>query len=93
MKEKFLTMLLAFMLSMTAFAQKINCTGTVLDEQGEPVIGASVVQKGNSTVGTVTDLDGRFTLSVDPGSTLVISYIGYDTREVKASAGGGKCHP
>lgn len=73
---------------MAAFAQKTNCTGTVLDEQGEPIIGASVIQKGNSSVGTVTDLDGRFTLSVDQGSTLVISYIGYDTKEVKAIGGG-----
>lgn len=89
MKEKSLTLLLAFiMMSITAFAQKITSKGTVLDELGEPVIGASVVCKGKGSVGTVTDLDGHFTLSVDPGTILVISYIGYDTKEVPASSGG-----
>jgi TonB-linked SusC/RagA family outer membrane protein len=55
-------------------------TGTVSDSQG-PVIGASVVEKGTSN-GTVTDLDGNFTLNVKPGATLVISYIGYTTQEI-----------
>ena len=55
-------------------------TGTVSDSQG-PVIGASIVEKG-TTNGTVTDLDGNFTLNVKPGATLVISYIGYTTQEI-----------
>ncbi len=55
-------------------------TGTVSDAQG-PVIGASIVEKG-TTNGTVTDLDGNFTLNVKPGATLVISYIGYTTQEI-----------
>jgi len=55
-------------------------TGTISDSQG-PVIGASVVEKGTSN-GTVTDLDGNFTLNVKPGATLVISYIGYTTQEI-----------
>ena len=55
-------------------------TGTVSDAQG-PVIGASIVEKG-TTNGTVTDLDGKFTLNVKPGATLVISYIGYTTQEI-----------
>ena len=55
-------------------------TGTVSDSQG-PVIGASVVEKG-TTNGVVTDFDGNFTLNVQPGATLVISYIGYTTQEV-----------
>ncbi len=59
-----------------------DCTGVVLDDQGDPVIGASVVIKGSST-GSITDIDGRFTLkNVPQGSTLVISYIGYTNREV-----------
>ena len=56
-------------------------TGTVVDAQG-PVIGASVVEKG-STNGVVTDFDGNFTLNVKPGATLVFSYIGYETQEVR----------
>ena len=56
-------------------------TGTVVDAQG-PVIGASVVEKG-TTNGTVTDFDGNFSLSVNPGATIVISFIGYETQEIK----------
>ena len=56
-------------------------TGTVVDAQG-PVIGASVVEKG-TTNGTVTDFDGNFSLSVKTGATIVISFIGYETQEIK----------
>ena len=83
-QRKFFLVLLSFMMmSATALAQKHTYTGTVVDDQNEPVIGASVVQKGTSN-GTVTDFDGNFTVSVDEGSTLVVSYIGYITQEVKA---------
>ena len=64
-----------------AFAQNLNVTGTVIDDLGEPVMGASVVQKG-TTNGCTTDLDGNFTLSVPKGSTLVISFVGYTSQEV-----------
>ena len=57
-------------------------TGTVVDASG-PVIGASVVEKGKSGNGVITDFDGNFSLTVSPGATLVISYIGYETQEVK----------
>ena len=56
-------------------------TGSVVDAQG-PVIGASVVEKG-TTNGTVTDFDGNFSLTVKPGATIVISFIGYETQEIK----------
>ena len=56
-------------------------TGTVVDAQGA-VIGASVVEKG-TTNGTVTDFDGNFSLNVNPGATIVISFIGYETQEIK----------
>ena len=75
-------MLLAFFfMSVTAYAQKQTYSGVVLDSKNEPVIGASVVQKGTS-VGTVTDYDGNFKLSVAPGTTLVISYVGCKPQEV-----------
>ena len=61
--------------------QDRKVTGTVVDAMG-PVIGASILEKGTSN-GTVTDLDGNYTLSVKPGATLVISYIGYKTQEIK----------
>ena len=60
---------------------KKKVTGVVNDAMG-PVIGASVMEKGTSN-GCVTDLDGNFQLSVNPGATLVISYIGYVTQEIK----------
>jgi len=56
-------------------------TGTVVDAQG-PVIGASIMEKGTSN-GAITDFDGNFSLSVKPGATIVISYIGYETQEIK----------
>ena len=61
--------------------QTKKITGTITDAQG-PVIGASVVVKGTSN-GVATDFDGNFTLNVSQGQTLVISYIGYLTKEVK----------
>lgn len=56
--------------------------GVINDEQGETIIGASVIIKGEDT-GTTSDMDGRFTLEAPEGATLVISYIGYHTQEVK----------
>jgi TonB-dependent SusC/RagA subfamily outer membrane receptor len=60
---------------------KITVTGTVSDSDG-PVIGASVLEKGQSANGTVTNADGEFSLSVEPNATLVISYLGYATQEI-----------
>ena len=67
-----------------AVVQQANkVTGTVKDALG-PIIGASVMEKGTSN-GTITDLDGKFSLNVRSGATLVISYVGYKPKEVKAS--------
>ena len=66
--------------------QKTQVTGKVSDSTGEPVIGASVIQKGTS-IGTITDIEGNFSLSVSSGSTLQISYIGYVSQEIKAVSG------
>ncbi|MBR0195602.1 MAG: TonB-dependent receptor [Paludibacteraceae bacterium] len=60
---------------------QIAVQGTVVDDKGEPVIGASVVVRG-TTEGTVTDIDGHFALSVAQGAKLVVSYVGYKTTEV-----------
>ena len=72
--------------AMEVVQQQINVSGVVKDAMG-PVIGASVVEKGNPANGTITDMDGNFSLTVKPGTTLVISYIGYKTQEVQAVAG------
>lgn len=60
-------------------------TGTVVDAKGEPIIGATIKVKGSST-GTVTDIDGNFSVEAKPGVTLEISYVGFKTTEVKAGA-------
>ncbi|WP_036879243.1 SusC/RagA family TonB-linked outer membrane protein [Xylanibacter oryzae] len=84
-KKRYLILLLTLLVSITTFAQKSTYKGVVVDNHGDPIIGASVVQKGTST-GTVTDLDGNFSVSTDAGSILSISYIGYKTKEIKVSS-------
>ena len=69
---------------MTEQLQTQIVNGLVVDVNGEPVIGASVVEKG-TTNGGITDINGKFTLNVKPGSTLQISFVGYQTQEVKAT--------
>ena len=72
--------------SMLAMAQG-KVTGKVVDADGEPIIGASVVVKGTSN-GSVTDMDGNFTVpSVPQGGTLVVSYVGYRTQNISVTGG------
>lgn len=70
----------------TANQQQIKVTGAVVDETGEPVIGANITLKNSPSVGTITDIDGNFTINVPAGSKLVITYIGYVSQEVAASS-------
>lgn len=78
-------MLLAFSLQLQAQGGGgITVKGTVVDNNAEPLIGASVVVKGNTSLGTVTDFDGNFVLKVPSESTtLVVSYVGMTSREVR----------
>ena len=82
--SRFLFAMLSLLLSATVMAQSPKLTGTVVDASGDPIIGASVVAK-DATQRAVTDMDGVFQIPVGEGTTLVISYIGCQTREVKAS--------
>ena len=77
-----LAALLSFCMAVVAFAQQGAVKGKVLDEQGEPIIGANVVEKG-TTNGTITDLDGNYSLTVNDlkKAVLQISFIGYTTLE------------
>jgi len=68
------------------YAQQITVKGTVKDGSGQPLMGASVLVKGTSH-GTAADFDGNFELKVDKGVTLVVSSVGYKSREVAAKAG------
>lgn len=72
-------------MSATSFAQRIK--GSVIDETGEPVIGATVYDKEDAKNATITDLDGNFTINVKTGKTIVISFVGYTTQEVAAKNG------
>ena len=79
-------MLLAILMSVNVMAQDmIQVQGNVKDATGEPIISATVMQKGTGN-GTVTDLDGNFTLRAPKGSLIVVSYIGYKNKEVKAAS-------
>ena len=84
---RMMAVVLGLFLSVSAFAQQIAVNGHVKDATGEPIIGATVlVVGGAANQGTVTDLDGNFTLNVNQGATLRVSYIGYTTQEVSAAA-------
>ncbi|MDD7692400.1 MAG: TonB-dependent receptor [Prevotella sp.] len=91
MKRKFIISLclslFMALFSMPALAQDQTVKGTVVDENGDPIIGASVRVNGKNGTGVITDLDGNYTISVPKGSKVTISYIGYITQTV---APGGK---
>jgi len=78
-------MLMALMMSVTSFAQGLK--GHVIDENGEPVIGATVAEKNNPKNATITDFDGNFVVNIQAGHTLTVTYIGYQTFEGAAKNG------
>ena len=84
-KSSILTMMMALLMSVTSFAQGIK--GTVIDENGEAVIGATIADKNDSKNATITDFDGNFVINVKSGQTIVVSYIGYETQELAAKNG------
>ncbi len=99
-KHLFVTLLLTcglpFGYSFAAYAEPApqtqnqnvaTITGTILDENNEPVIGASVMQKGVKSNAVTTNFDGNFTIKVAPGTPLRISYVGYKPEEMAASSG------
>ena len=85
MKRIFVLFMIALFVSPAIYAQT-TIKGTVVDEMNEAIIGASVMIKGSSQ-GSVTDLDGNFTISANPGEMLTVSYIGYVQQDVKAANG------
>mgnify|MGYP002239210404 CR=1 FL=1 len=89
MKTQFISLLIALLAGLLPLqAQQVSISGIVTDKKlNEPIIGASVVVKGTSN-GCITDLDGNFQLNnVASGSTLVVSYIGYQTQEIPVQKG------
>ena len=90
MQKKLLLLLCTVLCSLTVFAQQVNVKGVVYDPTGDTVPGASVYVKDNTTIGTITDIDGNFSLNAKVGDVLVISFVGYDQAEVKVTAGNPK---
>lgn len=86
LKELFLMFILAFV-SISAYAQSLTVTGKVIDSEGYEVIGGSVTVKGAAGVGTVTDVNGNYSLKVNDASkdVLVFSYVGMTSQEVKVN--------
>lgn len=80
-RKAWLVALMVLCLSFPALAQKVTVTGTVIDPEGEPLIGASVLVKGE-TMGTATDFDGHYTIQAPADGILVFSYVGYETQEI-----------
>lgn len=74
-------LLLTLFLPFSAFAQNIQVKGNVVDTSSEPIIGASIVEKG-TTNGLITDFNGDFTITVNPQATIVVSYVGYKPQEI-----------
>ncbi|MDR0429634.1 MAG: SusC/RagA family TonB-linked outer membrane protein [Tannerellaceae bacterium] len=84
MKRKLTMFLALFFIGIGIVTAQTQVRGTVVDEVGEPVIGASIRVKGTSQ-GTVTDIDGNFSVSTPANATLIISYVGMITQEVRAT--------
>lgn len=83
-----LTLLLCLALPIQAWAQKQTVTGTVTEQNGEPIIGATIMEKG-TTNGTTTDFDGNFSINVTKDAIILVSYVGYVPQEIKV---GNKTH-
>lgn len=79
--KKIILLVSVLCIPIVAVAQSGSIRGTILDPDGLPVIGAAVIVQG-TTIGTATDLDGRFALSVNSGQTIEISSIGFKTKTI-----------
>ncbi|NCB83343.1 MAG: SusC/RagA family TonB-linked outer membrane protein [Bacteroidia bacterium] len=85
MKKRLKLLCILFFIGIGVSFAQTRVTGSVTDENGEPIIGASVMVKGTGQ-GSITDSNGNFTLSTSSGGILVVSYVGYETQEVPVSA-------
>lgn len=84
--KKIATLVLFLLVGFTLKAQEVTTSGTVVDTNGEPLIGVSVMAQGTAK-GTTTDLDGHYTITVNQNTTLVFSYVGMTTQSLKAVNG------
>lgn len=85
MKQRFILLSLLLVTSLGLWSQSVNVTGVVMaQDEPDPVIGANVMVKG-STIGTITDIDGKFALQANVGDVLQVSFMGYKSQEVKVA--------
>ncbi|MCM1336864.1 MAG: TonB-dependent receptor [Candidatus Amulumruptor caecigallinarius] len=85
MKKLILSTVMLLLMAVTLQAQTITVHGTVVSSSdGDPLIGASVISEASTANGVATDLDGNFTITVPDGSSLIFSYVGYQSRTIKA---------
>ena len=87
MKKTILFLLMLIVLPAMVAAQKVTVTGVITEQDGEPAIGASILEKGTGN-GVITDLDGKYSISVSPGATLEFSYVGTVTQSKKVTGAG-----
>lgn len=85
--KRILVLTLSLVFALGLFAQQMTIKGIVTDNQGETIIGCNVVNVKNSSVGTMTDIDGKYSLAVNVGDVIRFAYIGYKTKEVKIESG------
>ena len=80
-RKAWITMAMVMFLAFPALAQKITVTGTVIDNEGEPAIGASILAEGTS-MGVAANYDGEFSIEVEPNAVLVVSYVGCEPQRI-----------
>ncbi|MCM1483475.1 MAG: TonB-dependent receptor [Muribaculaceae bacterium] len=86
MKKQIFTAIMLFIIALAARAENITVHGTVISAaDSEPLIGASVVSADKGSIGVATNFDGEFTITVPSGTELIVSYVGYKTKKVKAA--------
>lgn len=78
MKRYLAIFLLILVVPLTVLAQTISVNGQVTDIKGEPIIGVNIIVKDVVGLGTITDINGKFTIKVEPYHRLLFSYVGYD---------------
>ena len=83
-KRSLLILTLAFCIAISAIAQQLTVSGIVKNNQGEPLIGVSIAVQGKTT-GTITDFDGKYSISVDRNATLVFTYVGHISQSIAVS--------
>ncbi|MFW9596335.1 MAG: carboxypeptidase-like regulatory domain-containing protein, partial [Paludibacter sp.] len=79
-KQRLTLGLIMFLLPVWAYAQMVNIKGTVKDNKGETLMGVSILEVGSTSNGTITDLDGKFSITIPKTASLLFSYIGYEKQ-------------